>query len=96
MTVTTILCKILAYNPNIDLKGKFHICCPYFIFYFKDIPNTITASKKLSFRFILGLLDVLATNFVLKHLVSQDIDLGIFLVLTLTFYSYVHYMHIEI
>ena len=47
---------------------------------FKDKFNTKTDSTKTEFLLVLGLIGVITTNFVLKHLSSQHIDTGISIV----------------
>ena len=40
----------------------------------------MTAYIKQDFHFILGLLEVVVTNYVLNHLGSQSLDMGVFIV----------------
>ena len=96
MPVTIIWCEGLVSNPTTDVKRKCHLCCPYFILSFKDRVKAKTASIKLSFHFILGVLKVIDPHFVLNNLVSQYFDMGAFLVNPLVFASCFHYLYQDI
>ena len=46
--------------------------------------------------FIISLIDIIAPNFVLENLGSQNIDMGVLLLQNIILYSYFHYLKMEI
>ena len=53
----------LLSGPTTEFNRKFQLCCPNFLFSFKDRVKTTTDSIKWAFRFILGILEFIVPNF---------------------------------
>ena len=93
--VTTLWYEILVFNLNTDFNSKFIIFCLYFLLYLKYRFNNTTGSMKWAFHFIFGFLQFIITNFLLKHLVYQHIEVSFIPVNLLVLYYCFRSLYLE-